>query len=108
MGQLLNRTTVRGRTYYLVRWQGRRAPPRRTTRGSRKPANLRPSRLTSGLVLSRLSRCGSARSYQVCRQPRLGSRPTGPPGLGSAVLCWWPDSEVWQLGRAPFTVTVTH
>jgi len=36
----------------------------------------------------------------------------GPPGLGSAILYWWPD-EGWQLGRvrrrsrkAPFTHVV--
>ena len=121
--QLLNRKTVRGRTYYLVRWQGHASAadswepaehlencPERVAEYE-AAASRRPS--PSGLRRAH-QRAGPPPLAQAATPPALPPPPAAapppqpPPGwasvavgsqdLGSALLYWWPD-EGWQLGR---------
>jgi hypothetical protein len=135
--QLLNRKTLRGRTFYLVRWQGHASAddswepvehlvhcPERVAEyeaaAPRRPKAIRAQQRAGGSAP-----VGAA--PPVAAPPPLGALPppapppgwavvaaAGSPALGSTILYWWPD-EGWQLGRvrrrsrrAPFTHVVGY
>jgi hypothetical protein len=133
--QLLNRKTLRGRTYYLVRWQGHAsvddswepaehlahcpervaeyeaAAPRRPSARRAAARGLPPSGdpVPPGPPLA---------APPEPTAPRAPAgwvvAPAGPPALGAAILYWWPD-DGWQRGavarickRAPFSHIVRY
>ena len=133
--QLLNRKSVRGRTYYLVRWLGHPSAddswepaehlvhcPERVAEyeeaAPRRPKTVRArARAQAGGHATEEDGAGSSLP--------VAPRPVPPPGwavaaarrapvLGATLLYWWPD-EGWQLGRvrrrsrkAPFTHVVGY
>ena len=134
VAQLLNRKVLRGRTYYLVRWQGhasaddswepvehltncperlaeyeaaapRRPKARRTARsGGADPAAPPPPAPPPPTVFSPPPR----------PPPGWAVGPLGSPLVGASILYWWPE-EGWQLGvvarlctRAPFSHVVRY
>jgi len=131
--QLLNRKTLRGRTYYLVRWQGHASaedswePVEHLANCPERIAEYEaaaPRRPKARRAQQRTRDLPAQVSPPLPADPPPGpTRPdpppgwavvavAGPPGLGSAILYWWPD-EGWQLGhvrrrsrKAPFTHVV--
>ena len=135
--QLLNRKTLRGRTYYLVRWQGHASAtdswepvehlahcPERVAEyeaaAPRRPKALRSRHRAGGGAVP------VAAPPAAVPPPSAGPTPPIPPPdwtvvgpahapvLGSVILYWWPD-EGWQLGRvrrhsrqAPFSHVVGY
>ena len=134
VAQLLNRKVLRGRTYYMVRWQGhasaddswepvehltncperlaeyeaaapRRPKARRTARsGGADPAAPPPPAPPPPTVFSPPPR----------PPPGWAVGPLGSPLVGASILYWWPE-EGWQLGvvarlctRAPFSHVVRY
>ena len=118
--QLFNGKTVRGRTYYLVRWQGH-ASAADSWEPTEQLANCQewvaeyeaaaPRRLRA---LRAHQRAGPAPLAQAAAPPAPPPPPAaapppkppqgwavaaaGPPDLGSALLYWWPDAGL-RLGR---------
>jgi len=125
--QLLNRKAIRGRTHYLVRWQGHDSKD-----DSWEPvdhlANC-PERIAEYEASAHTRRTGrpavglQATTTAAAPSPRAGARPAvGPPHVslassssplppagwtlspwrspvaGATILYWWPE-EGWQLGR---------
>ena len=135
--QLLNRKTVRGRTCYLVRWQGHASaadswePAEHLANCQERVAEYEAAAPRRPKALRAHQRAGPAPLAQAAAPlsppPPLAAAPPPqppagwavaaagpPPDLGSALLYWWPD-EGWQLGRvrrrcrrAPFTHVVGY
>ena len=114
MEQLLNRKTVRGRTYYLVRWQGH-ASAADSWEPAEHLANCQPEERVAEYEAAAPRRPKALRAYQHASTaplamaappspppPSAAAPPpkpppgwdvaaAGPPDLGSALLYWWPD-----------------
>ena len=112
--QLLNRKTLRGRTYYLVRWQGHTSasdswePAEHLAHCPERVAEYEAAAPRRPKALRALRRAGgpSAAALQPSRAasppPVAPPRPAPPSGwavaaagglpvLGSTLLYWWPD-----------------
>ena len=126
--QLLNRKHIRGRMHYLVRWKGHAPaddswePVEHLTNCAERIAEYeaaaprRPKARRAATSQTQVRDVASSPSI-----PPPPSPPTGwtlgawkPPGLGDAVLYWWPD-DGWQQGRVaksttrePFTHVVRY
>jgi hypothetical protein len=134
--QLLNRKTLRGRTYYLVRWQGHTSaddswePVEHLTHCPERVAEYEAAAPRRPAARRHASRGGTARPAgpgpsapqpvappePTAPQAPLGwaVAPAGPPTLGAKVLYWWPD-DGWQRGvvarrckKAPFSHIVRY
>ena len=135
--QLLNRRTLRGRTYYLVRWQGHASaddswePAEHLVHCPERVAEYEAAAPRRPKALRVRQRAGASSAPAAAPPvappppPVAPTPPLPPPGWavaalagspvpGSVILYWWPD-EGWQLGRvrrrsrhAPFTHVVGY
>jgi len=135
--QLLNRRTLRGRTYYLVRWQGHASaddswePAEHLVHCPERVAEYEAAAPRRPKALRVRQRAGASSAPAAAPPvappppPAAPTPPLPPPGWavaalagspvpGSVILYWWPD-EGWQLGRvrrrsrhAPFTHVVGY
>ena len=118
--QPLNRKTVRGRTYYLVRWQGHASaadswePAEHLANCQERVAEYEAAAPRRPKALRARQRAGPPPLTQAATTPAPPPPPaaapppqpppgwavaaSGPPDLGSALLYWWQD-EGWQRGR---------
>ena len=125
--QLLNRKTLRGRTYYLVRWQGYASaddswePVEHLAHCPERVAEYEAAapRRPQALRARQRAAAPSAEAAPSVAAPPPAGVPPPPPGVppppvpppgwsvaaaagslapGAAILYWWPD-EGWQFGR---------
>ena len=127
--QLLNRRTLHGRTYYLVRWQGHDStadtwePVEHLTHCQERIAEyeaaaLRRPRTRRGADRGAPGSPQSASTDAAALHPQPPAgwvvAPHGPLPRGARVLYWWPEAG-WQLGqvvrptsRQPFSHVVRY
>ena len=127
--QLLNRRTLHGRTYYLVRWQGHDStadtwePVEHLTHCQERIAEyeaaaLRRPRTRRGADRGAPGSPQSASTDAAALHPQPPAgwvvAPHGPLPRGARVLYWWPE-DGWQLGqvvrptsRQPFSHVVRY